>query len=411
MNKKIVLVTPGQPSSNPRLMKEAISLSDSGYKVTVVYNYWSDWADEQDQELIQIYPNITFIKVGGDPRHDKWMYAFTRIRHKIFRLLNQVFSSILYFASRAECRAYEELKTACLEIKADLYIAHHVGLLPVAYLAAQQHKAKWGFDAEDFHRGLNEFDLASVQRSILLENTFIERCDYLSASSPLIAAAYEQLYGKEVQVINNVFSKKYQQSHASQTVSLPIGLFWFSQTIGKGRGIEDILQAMAGFENGSFKLTLLGQHDKKIKAYFEDYLSQYGGNKADLIFKDPVSLNKIFQISAEHDVGLALEITAKTNNQLCLANKIFTYLLAGNAIIFSNTNAHQLFWKQHKEIGYLYTSGNISELKQILADIMENPMQLIASKKSSLDLAMIKYNWEMESALFLEKIRTVLQIA
>jgi len=47
--KKIVLITTGQPSCNPRVVKEADALSAAGHEVTVIYNYYIGWADENDQ--------------------------------------------------------------------------------------------------------------------------------------------------------------------------------------------------------------------------------------------------------------------------------------------------------------------------------------------------------------------------
>lgn len=48
--KKVCLVSTGQPSTNPRLLKEADTLSENGYEVTVVCLFWSDWVYEYDKE-------------------------------------------------------------------------------------------------------------------------------------------------------------------------------------------------------------------------------------------------------------------------------------------------------------------------------------------------------------------------
>ena len=52
MGLKIVLITTGQPSCNPRIVKEADALSAAGHEVIVVYNYFIKWADENDQLLL-----------------------------------------------------------------------------------------------------------------------------------------------------------------------------------------------------------------------------------------------------------------------------------------------------------------------------------------------------------------------
>ena len=49
---KIVLISPGQPSLNPRLVKEADTLAANGYDVTVLYSYWNDWGAKFDKTLL-----------------------------------------------------------------------------------------------------------------------------------------------------------------------------------------------------------------------------------------------------------------------------------------------------------------------------------------------------------------------
>jgi len=49
--KKIVIVSSGQPSANPRIVKEAVAFSETGYQVKVIYCSLSPWADEFDKKL------------------------------------------------------------------------------------------------------------------------------------------------------------------------------------------------------------------------------------------------------------------------------------------------------------------------------------------------------------------------
>ena len=51
-SKKIVLITTGQPSVNPRIVKEADTLQAAGFDVIVLYSYFIDWAQEKDKVLL-----------------------------------------------------------------------------------------------------------------------------------------------------------------------------------------------------------------------------------------------------------------------------------------------------------------------------------------------------------------------
>ncbi|MDP9048072.1 MAG: hypothetical protein M3N14_08035, partial [Bacteroidota bacterium] len=64
--KKIVLISVGQPSTNPRIVKEANILTLAGYDVYVIYSFWTQWAQLADK---QIFSKVqwTPILAGGSP--------------------------------------------------------------------------------------------------------------------------------------------------------------------------------------------------------------------------------------------------------------------------------------------------------------------------------------------------------
>ena len=86
--KKILLITSGQPSLNPRLVKEADALTEKGYKVTVLYQYWNKWGTRLDEELLKT-KKWKAIKVGGDPDKHKLHYNVSRIIHKVSKSIFQ----------------------------------------------------------------------------------------------------------------------------------------------------------------------------------------------------------------------------------------------------------------------------------------------------------------------------------
>lgn len=403
--KNIVIITTGQPSTNPRAVKEAIALADAGYKVTFVYNFWAEWALPFDEKIIKENPGITWQMAGGDPFANKKEYYFSRIRHKFFRILNKIFPSNFQFALQAVSRGAAALTKMASCVKADLYIAHNIGALPAAALAAKKHYSKYAFDAEDYHRGQVMNGSVEQKQTILLEDKYLPAASYLTAASPLIAEQYSELYKRSVMVINNVFSKKYLVETIKEP-SKPVKLFWFSQTIGKNRGLEDIILALREMPVGFFSLTLLGRYDDTIKSYFIE-LGRKEGSDIEINFMNPVSPDEIFQIAAQHDIGLALEPGRDENNRVALSNKIFTYFLAGNAIIFSGTKAQKKFYEENRGVGAIYECGNIVALKKILAGYCENFSEIKALKINAQNAASKKYNWEIEKEALLKMIEKV----
>ena len=51
--KAAVLITTGQPSVNPRIVKEADALHAAGLSVKMLYCYWINWAFEADKKLLK----------------------------------------------------------------------------------------------------------------------------------------------------------------------------------------------------------------------------------------------------------------------------------------------------------------------------------------------------------------------
>ena len=84
MGKHICIVSSGQPSANPRLLKEAIAYREAGHDVTVVYCPLSAWADVYDRDIFNKYPSIKWICAGYHSKEQKALYFLGRIRQKIY---------------------------------------------------------------------------------------------------------------------------------------------------------------------------------------------------------------------------------------------------------------------------------------------------------------------------------------
>ncbi len=388
------MITSGQPSSNPRIVKEAVALSEYGYQVTVLYCFWAAWANPNDEEIKQRLPQIEWVEMGGNPQTSVSLYTYTRLRHKFFRTLNTLFPSNLYISARAGSRAFSELLRAAKKEKADLYIAHNLGALAVAAKAANANPSQYAFDAEDFHRGEVGDQNGAYRRIKYLEDTFLPDAGYITAASPLIADNYAAIYKRNVPTINNVFSLKYQTDLKLLPFDV-LKLVWFSQTIGLNRGIQDILAAANEVQHRKLHITLVGLCDKKTERELRKVLVN---EMHSIHFLKPLREADLFALCSDHHIGLALERSEPYNRNICLTNKLFTYLIAGNAIIASDTLAQRKFIDENNSVGFLYRMGDVHALKQLLIQFTENEQRLTETRKAAHRLAQLKYNWENEGA-------------
>lgn len=395
-----MLVTTGQPATNPRLVKEANALCDAGYRVSVCYAYWAAWASEFDNEILKKV-KWQAILCGGAPTSEKTKWYWTRLRHRVSRYLTQ-FPVFLY---RAMCRSYDELLGEAIHLKGDIYLAHNLGALPIVAKAGKALQKPYGFDAEDFHRE-ETIDKNGRINKTKVEDTFIPGSSYLSAASPLIALEYAKLYPKQkIITLNNIFPKSEQFDFLPLDHEFPLRLIWFSQTIGLKRGLQNVLRSFDSLQDVSIELTLIGQSSQKVINELTK-LNLHDLHK--ITFIDPVSQETLLQYAAKHHIGIASETGFSKNNEIALSNKLFTYLLAGNAIAASNTVAQSLFMHEYPEVGFVYEADQSELLAKQLRYWHENRDKLEATRLASWTIANQELNWENESKKFVSLIGGIL---
>ena len=213
---------------------------------------------------------------------------------------------------------------------------------------------------------------------------------------------------KLIKTINNCFPLQYAIQDTKPNSQLPLKLFWFSQYVGRKRGLETVLKAMSYFRVEEITLTLLGSASTNIKQFFYNLLKLYDLSAEQLVFLDTVSEEKIASIASMHDIGLASEFTHNHNRNLCLTNKLFIYLLAGNAIVATDTLAQKYFLEDNQCIGSLYEQEDAIDLCRVLKIYIDDPKLLDIHRKNALRLGKEKYNWDIEKKIFLQNVEEVL---
>ena len=132
-------------------------------------------------------------------------------------------------------------------------------------------------------------------------------------------------------------------------------------------------------------------------------------NPNSIYFIEPVPPDEIFKVASKYDIGLATEIPHTQNREICLTNKLFSYLLAGNCILASDTAAQKLFLEENTGIGLLYKNGEATDIARQIRKLYENPLMVNNCKRKSLELAGTTLNWEIESQKFLKLIENTLK--
>jgi glycosyltransferase involved in cell wall biosynthesis len=308
-------------------------------------------------------------------------------------------------------RVGPELEAAALRHPAKLYIAHHVAVLPTAVRAAAKFGAKVGYDAEDFYTGmraLGQPPSALDRIAEEIERKHLKSCDYVTASSPGIADAYVEKYriSRPVTVLNVFPLEQRPTAFRSGSAHGPLRLYWFSQCIGGDRGLEDIVQAMGLLGDAHIELHLRGNWQAGYRARLTAIARSARVDGTRIVSHAPAPPDEMVRLSADYDIGLALELPSDQNRMVCLTNKLFVYLLAGNAIIATNVGRQQALVAELGDAAWSYKPGDIKSLAAGIRKWYTDRARLERSRRAAWDWGGRRYNWDTEKRTFLNLVKS-----
>lgn len=413
--KRVCLVTTAHISYNPRLLKEADALDAAGFNVRVVSLAQEPEKSLLDARLMQTrkwrLDIVRATRTGPDAT--RWLTASAR------QALSTRALSVTgrwWILERAYSRFFDELARAAMREYADMFIAHNLPALPPAALAARKWHAKLGFDAEDYHRGEFAPDEA-VSRTAwatrAVEEKYITQCDHVTTASDQIADAYaHDLKIKRPVTILNVFSLNERHGRtplaqlANERKGSGLSLYWYSQTIGEDRGLDDALRALALLRPAA-RLHLRGKWARGYKEQLRDRAAELG--IADYVHAlKPAPPEQLVERALQHDVGLALEPGTIPNRALTVTNKVFVYLVAGLAIAASDVPGQAAVLCELPGCGFVYPAGNAESLAAGLRCWIDDPAKLNQARAASRLAAEQRYSWDRESEKLVGAVKCVL---
>jgi glycosyltransferase involved in cell wall biosynthesis len=194
----------------------------------------------------------------------------------------------------------------------------------------------------------------------------------------------------------------------------PVGLkggtqlraYWFSQTVGLDRGLQEFIGAM-GRARTRISIDIQGVVSDGIRAVLQKCAVNAGVSDR-VTFLGPAPPREMVSIAWNYDVGLALEKADTLNRDICLTNKMFTYLLAGTPVLLSSTTAHR---ELAPALGGASKVTDISHPDEIAAAIDEwggDADLLNAARSAAWRLGRDRYNWETEKSKFLSLVESAL---
>ncbi|RYG06836.1 MAG: hypothetical protein EOO07_28515 [Chitinophagaceae bacterium] len=169
--------------------------------------------------------------------------------------------------------------------------------------------------------------------------------------------------------------------------------------------MEQVIEALLFFGKADFELHLLGKVSKEIEHFFMQTLK---GKNLNIKFHEPISPQDLVPFASHFDIGLATELSQPMNRDICLTNKVFTYIQSGLAIIASKTSAQSSLFGQYPNMGMMVEILNTQSIVLALKSYLGDKDLLNSHKTNALLHADKELNWESEESIFLSVIEKTL---
>jgi glycosyltransferase involved in cell wall biosynthesis len=394
MNTRITVVMAGHLSACPRMLKAADGFAAAGYRVRVVSANNTPWATAADA-LVKKARSWDWAVVDYDAVTGRVLRAKTGARFLAARKIAAVIGPSrvpLSIAIRAYSRAHDELVRAVTAKPADLIYGGTAGAIAAVAESAGRLHVPFGIDFEDFHSGEHDGPGSEVTNALAarVEDYVIHGASFTTAGSPMIAEAYQEKYGVRPIPIHNTFS--IAPDERSELADGPLRLYWFSQTLGPGRGLEDVIRA-AGVAGLPIVLHLRA---RPIPEYLESLqrLSASAAPALTLVIHEPQMPDEMVKLAHPYDAGLACEEPFVLNKRFSLANKIFTYLAAGIPVILSRTPGHARIEPELGEAAFGFDCGDVQGLACVLRQLAGDPVLRRRSRAAARAAAERRWHWE-----------------
>ena len=408
---RIVLISGSSLCHNPRVMKAATTLARSGYDVHVL-GAWRD-ADlkARDQAMIAQAPfrfePVFDVTLPG--LHRTATHTLLRARRKA---ANAVYGLTGWQSRDQLGYGIGRLLARARALDADLYIAHSEPALYVAWRLLQDGR-RAGVDMEDwFSEDLLPESRRHRPLALLrfLERELLARGAYASCPSRVMSDALAKEYGGTPPIVlynafpwtdRNVIDGRCKDRRNTAIASI----CWHSQTLGPGRGIEDLVGAMPLLKCDA-EIHLRGRAAPGMVDWIRGRIPERWRQR--VFFHPLVSNEALLSRIAEHDIGFAGEMPYCRSRDLTVTNKILHYLLGGLAVVASDTSGQREVANQPAGAVEIYQSENPRSLAQVLNGLIGSSERLMRTKASSLRAAEQPFCWEKQEGTLLIAVAAAL---
>ena len=407
----IGILTGNHLCRNPRVLKEASCLANAGFNVEVLGAWVDPRLKAEDKELLASAPFTFFPVVDAESRS-----RVSRARRFVARLLTSG-SRLALRATGLRTRwqlgaAVGALAQVARTRKFELAIAHSELALAVAADLGRS-GFRVGVDFEDW---FSEDSLPEARRSrpvsLLrnLEERLLRSGRHATCPSYAMSKALAETYNcpapgvvynafpwSDRSALDGLFKDRARRSRPS--------IHWYSQTLGRGRGLEELVAALPHIRSDA-EVHLRGRPAEGFEAWIRARIPDAWRER--VYFHDLVANEALLSRISEHDIGLAGETQYCLSRDLTVTNKILHYLLAGLAVVASETSGQEEVAQQAPAAVSTYPVGNSLALAERINELLDSKYRLRAAQEAALQAAQSTFCWERQEARLVNMVQAAL---
>lgn len=271
---------------------------------------------------------------------------------------------------------------------------HTVEFLPLAFVA-KCFGLKVIYDTHELETQKANAKGLRQKLSMVIESVFIRYADVVIVVGEMIADVYKKMYPKRQRpyvVLNtppycevvkrNIFRELFgiSQEHI---------IFLYQGGLGKGRGVEMILEAFQGLQDTPYVVVFMGS------GLLETSIIEASKRYKNIFFHHAVEPKVLLDYTSSADFGLLLYENTCLNHAYCCPNKLFEYMMAELPVMVSPLPEISALVTRH-QIGMVLEEESVEGLKKAIDTIASWDKQVLIHPLKRVKMA---YNWEAQEEI------------
>jgi len=340
------------------------------------------------------------------PMRILWSFLYKQLRNFLM-IFHKLLSFLDYYQRSLEIVRQEP---------ADIYHAHDLNTLPVAYWAKRLTGGKIVYDSHELYVERNKPKPSSNVGKYLvskIEAFLIHRSDVVITVNESIAKELARRYGiRTPHVIMNtplLATDPCRDQNYSLRVLLRIPycykLILYSGGITFGRGLAQVIKSLRYLPFCYFVMMGYGLSD------YIEYLKRIAkeqGVSSRISFFGPVPSKEVVLFASSADLGIAPIENVCLSYYYCSPNKVFEYILAGLPVVASNFPELKRIVEGYN-LGKTFNPEDPKDIAAAINDVLSDKARYEEMRKNALEAAKV-FNWENESKKLLAIYRNLSEV-